>query len=183
MEDNKDMQSIFNQLDKLLESTDIKDVNAETTGFVQLKSGYYLCEVKKAELKLSKTSKKPMVAFQFKIVEDGTNFTFDSKSKATPITLKNTKNRMLFKYYVFNDENSIRRFASDMLKFEGETAGEPILSKEYFTNSELLEDALDILAGSYIYIHNDVNKNDDGTESAWVNLVSWSTAAKLGLTM
>lgn len=179
MENN--MNSIFNQLDKLLESTNIKDVNSESSGFSQLKNGYYLCEVKKAELKISSSSKKPMVAFQFKIVEDGTDFIFDNNNKPMSVELKGTKNRMMFKYYVFSDENSIRRFVSDMLKFEGANAGEPLLTKEYFTNSELIEDALDVLVGSNIYIHNDVSKNDDGTENVWVNLVSWSTATKLGL--
>lgn len=180
MADNIDMKSVFAQLDSLLTSTDIKDVDAESAGFAQLKNGYYLCEVKKAELKASKSSNKPMAAFQFKIIEDGTDFTFDSKSKATPVTLKGTKGQMIFKYYVFSDESSVRRFASDMLKFEGETPGEPLLTKEYFTTSELVEDALEVLEGMYIYVHNEVTEKD-GKESAWANLVSWSTASKLGL--
>lgn len=180
MADNN-MKNVFDQLDSLLSSTDIKDVNAESSGFAQLKNGYYLCEVKKAELKLSKSTNKPMVAFQFKVIEDGTDFTFDSKSKPTAVTLKGTKNRMLFKYYVFTDENSVRRFASDMLKFEGDNPGEPLLTKEYFTNSELIEDAIELLEGMHIYVHNDVSIKDDGTESVWVNLVSWTAAAKLGL--
>lgn len=178
---NENMKSIFSQLDELLKTTDINDIDAESSGFTQLKSGYYLCEVKKAELKISNTSKKPMVMFQFKIVEDGTYFNFDNNDKPIPVTLKGTKNRMIFKYYVFSDEQSIRRFASDMLKFEGETVGEPLLSKEYFTNSELIEDALDVLIGRNIYIHNDVTKKADGTETTWVNLVSWKTASSIGL--
>lgn len=87
----KDMKNLFNQLDELLGASDIKDVSAESSGFAQLKNGYYLCEVKKAELKPSKSSGKLMVAFQLKVVEDGTDFTFDAKSRPTPVTLKGTK--------------------------------------------------------------------------------------------
>lgn len=177
----KDMKNLFNQLDELLGASDIKDVSAESSGFAQLKNGYYLCEVKKAELKPSKSSGKLMAAFQLKVVEDGTDFTFDAKSRPTPVTLKGTKNRTIFKYFPFSDENSVRRFVADMLKFEGDEPGVPLLTKEYFTNSELIEDALEVLTCMNIYVHNDVSMKDDGTESAWVNFVSWADAAKLGL--
>lgn len=181
MADDKNLKNVFNALDELLGSADIKDVSAEGSGFSQLKDGYYLCEVKKAELKLSKSSKLPMAAFQLKVVEDGVTFNFDSKANSAPIVLKGTKGRMIFKYFVFKDELSVQRFASDMLKFEGDTPGEPLLTKDYFTNSELIEDALEVLEGMRIYVHNDVKENNDGTTSAWANFMSWKNAAKVGL--
>ena len=68
-----------------------------------------------------------------------------------------------------------------MLKFEGETAGEPLLGKEYFTNSALIEDALDILVGMRIYCQSSTTVNDDDTTSVWKNLISWKRAAALNL--
>lgn len=181
MADNKNLKNVFNVLDELLSSADLSNVTAESTGFAELKDGYYLCEVKKAELKVSKSSGQPMAAFQFKVIEDGTDFRFDSKDKGTAVKLKGTKNRTIFKYFVLKDENSVLRFAGEMLRFEGETPGEPLLTKEYFTSSELIEDALEVLEGMHIYVHMSTNKNDDGTSSQWANIITWKTAAKLGL--
>lgn len=181
MADNKDLKNIFNTLDELLGSVDISDVSAEGAGFSQLKDGYYLCEVKKAELKISKASKLPMAAFQLKVVEDGTTFSFDSKANMTEIKLKGTKGRTIFKYFTLKDEASIQRFASDMLKFEGDTPGEPLLTKDYFLNSELIEDALEVLVGMRIYVHNSVTINEDDTTSTWVSFMSWKNAEKTGL--
>lgn len=178
---DKNIKNLFDQLDSLLGSSDIKDVTAESTGFTPLKDGYYLCEVKNAELKPSKTSGKLMVAFQLKVVEDGTSFNFDVNDKATPVTLKGTKNRMIFKYFTLGDEAAVKRFVADMLKFEGDEPGKPLLSKEYFTNSELVEDALEILVGMRIYAKIETSEKADGTETTWTNFVSWTTAAKIGL--
>lgn len=176
--EEKDLTSIFNNLDDILKNTDLSDVSADSNSFSELPDGYYLSEVEKAELTESKKSHQPMVAFQFKVVEDGIGTDDDGNF----IDLPKTKNRKIFLYYVLKDEASVRRFATDMLKFEGETKGEPILEKTYFTNSELLNDALDILTGMRIYIQSSTTENDDGTSSVWKNLVSWKRveALKLG---
>lgn len=84
-------------------------------------------------------------------------------------------------YYVLKDENSIRRFVQDMLKFEGEKEGEPILGKEYFTNAELLEDALEILKGMRIWVQSSTTVNDDESTSTWKNLITWKRAKNIGL--
>ena len=68
-----------------------------------------------------------------------------------------------------------------MLKFEGDEPGVPLLGKEYFTNSDLIEDALEVLKGMRIYIHNTVTEKDDGTSSTWANVLSWKNANGLGL--
>ena len=175
--ENNNLNDVLNSLNGLLGTTDLSDVSAESAGFSELPDGYYLAEVEKAELKESKSSHQPMVAFQFKIVDDG--LTTDENGEF--VSVKKTKGRKIFMYYVLKDENSVRRFATDMLKFEGETVGEPVLSKEYFTNSELLLDALDILKEMRVYIQSSTTVNDDNSTSVWKNLISWKRAAALEL--
>lgn len=174
-----DIKDALNVLDDLLSKTKLEDVSSESQGFSELPDGYYLCEVEKAEFKESKTSKLPMVSFTFKIVEDGVSYNFGEDIETT--LLKGTKNRKIFKHYVFKDESSVKRFASDMLKFEGEIAGEPLLPKEAFTSSETLFDALDILVGMRIYIQADTSEKDDGSKSTWYNLISWKRVKELEL--
>lgn len=178
-QNEKDLKNVFNALDALLGQTDLSDVTAESNNFSELPDGYYLCEVEKAELKESKSSHQPMVAFQLNVVEDGIGIDAD----ANFFDLKKTKNRKVFLFYVLKDNNSVRRFVTDMLKFEGEVAGEPILPKEYFTNSQVLVDALDILQGMRIYVQSSTTTNDDNSTSVWKNLVSWKRAKMLELPM
>ena len=176
-EKEKDMTAMFNSLDALLNETDLKDVTAESTGFTELPDGYYLAEVEKVELTESKKTHLPMVAFEFKVVENGTSI--DEAGEFH--TIDKSKNRKVFMYYVLKDSGSLTRFVADMLKFEGDVAGEPILDKECFTNSALLVDALDILAGLRIYVQISTTENDDGTSSSWKNLISWKRVADLEL--
>lgn len=173
----EDMTKLFNSLDGVLSNTNLDDVTAESNNFAELPDGYYLSEVEKAELKESKSSGQPMVAFQLKIVEEG--LAVDKDGNFTD--LKGTKNRKIFLYYVLKDETAVRRFVTDMLKFEGETEGEPILGKDYFTSSELLVDALDILIGLRIYVQSSTTENKDGSTSVWKNLISWKRAKALEL--
>lgn len=173
----EDMKNLFSSLDELMKDTKLDDVTAEGTGFDELPDGYYLSELEKAEIKESKSSHQPMVALQFKIVEDGIGT--DDKGENTIIP--KTKNRKIFMYYVLKDERSLKRFVGDMLKFEGETAGEPLLEKECFTSSELLNDALDIIIGHCVYIQSSTTENDDGSNSVWKNLISWKRAQALEL--
>lgn len=181
--DNNELKSLFGELDNLLSKTDLSNVTSESAGFENLPDGYYLCEVTKAELKQSKTSKQPMVAFQLKTVDNGYSATFDENGETTLNSIDKTKNRTIFLYYVLKDERSIKRFVTDMLKFEGEKPGEPFLSKEYFTTSEVLTDALDLLVGLRIYVQISTTENDDETSSTWQNLVSWKRASMLELPM
>lgn len=173
----EDMTNLFNSLDGVLSNTDLTDVTAESASFSELPDGYYLSEVEKAELKESKSSKQPMVALQLKVVEDGLGV--DSTGEF--VELKKTKNRKIFMYYVLKDESAVKRFVTDMLKFEGEKEGEPLLGKEYFTNSQLLVDALDVLVGMNIYVQSSTTENDDGSNSVWKNLISWKRAKSLEL--
>ena len=177
MEQNENLKDIFGSLDKLLGETDLKDVTAESAGFAELPEGYYLSEVEKAELKVSKSSHQPMVAFQMKIVEDGKGV----DENGDLFNIKGSKNRKIFMYYTLKNDSSVKRFVTDMLKFEGEEPGKSILEKECFTTSELLEDALEILIGMRIFVQVSVTENDDGSKSTWQNLISWKRAANLEL--
>lgn len=175
MENN--INEMLSSLDSLLNQTDLSEVTSEGSGsFSELPDGYYLSEVEKAEIKESKSSHMPMVAFQFKVAEDG--LTSDDNGEFIPVN--KTKNRKIFMYYVLKDDSAVKRFVTDMLKFENQE-GESILGKEYFTNSELLADALDILVGSRIYIQSSTNVNKDETTSVWKNLISWKRAKALEL--
>lgn len=176
-----DVNAALKILDELLGKTDLSDVSSDSQGFEQLPDGYYLCEVDEAKFTESKSSKLPMVSFKFNIVENGLAIDISDAGVITTKELKHTKNHKLFKHYVFKDEASVKRFASDMLKFEGETAGEPLLPKEAFLNSETLLDALDVLVGMRIYIQSDTSEKDDGSKSTWYNLLSWKRVKDLEL--
>lgn len=168
-------------LDSLLKQVNLEDVTTESSGFDALPDGYYLTEVEKAEIKTSKSSGQPMAALQFKVCEDGFDIDIDSGGTTHITQINKTKNRKIFLYWVLKDESSVKRFVSDMLKFEGETAGEPLLPKEAFTTSETLEDALECLIGMRIYAHVSTSEKDDGTSQTWTNVISWKRAAALEL--
>lgn len=176
-----EIKEIFNKLDSILAHTDLSDVTAESTIFSDLPDGYYLCEVEKSDLTESKSSHEPMVSFQMKIVENG----YSAEDNGDEITLKelsSTKGRKIFVHYVIKDEISVRRFATDMLKFEGETPGESLLPIEAFTSSETLVDAIDVLVGMRIYVCASTTEKD-GNKSQWNNIISWKRAAALELPM
>ena len=176
-------KDIIASINELLKQTNINDVTSESNNFQELPEGYYLCTVDAAEIKESKASGKPMIAFTFTVSENGHHYVADKDGNAEMQEVKGSKNRKIFMYYVLKDTQSVRRFVSDMLKFEGEEAGKPLLDKEYFMNFEILEDALKILEGMKIYIQVTKSENQDGTVRNWQNLISWKRAAALDLPM
>lgn len=175
------LKELFKSVDELLGSTNLDDVTAEGSGYKELPDGYYLAEIVKAELVESKSSHLPMVSLHFVIVENGLSVSLEEESSVSFRELDKTKNQRISLYYVLKDETSVKRFVTDMLKFEGDEEGEPLLSKEYFTNSELLEDALDVLIGSRIYIQISTTLDKNDNESTWRNLISWKRAKALEL--
>lgn len=178
MPENKDMTKIFASVNELLSKTDFDNVTAEGAGFAELPDGYYLCEVKSTELTESKSSGLPMVAFAFQAVENGLSPNKDGAFDE----VKGSKNRWIRKYYTFKDEQSVKSFASDMMKFEGEEEGESLLSKEYFTTAEVMEEALQLLVGLRLYVQLSTTEKETG-KTQWTNLVSWKRAAKFELPM
>lgn len=188
MNDNQfDITMTMNTLDNLLKATDLNDVTSESSGFDDLPAGYYLSEVNSAELTISKNSGNPQVKVVFKVVEDGvtqdevTQDEYDDKGYAIRKNLPKTTGRLIFKYYPLKDEKTVRTMVSDMTKFEGEVKGEPLLPKEYFKETSLLNEALACLTGSRIYVHITTSTNKEGKTNNWVNLISWKRAAQLDL--
>ena len=171
---------MFSQLDELLSNISIDKVSSESTGFEELKDGYYLCEVINAELKLSQKSGNPMASFQLKALEDGVDVILDEDNEVAFSTIKGSKGRNIFKHFVLKDERSIKSFISDMLKFEA-SPGESFLPKEAFTTSEVIDESLAALIGMRIYVQISTNENQDGTTSSWTNFLSWKRVSALEL--
>lgn len=178
---NEELQNVLGSLNDLLANTKLDDVTAESTGFEALPDGYYLSEVEDAKLTVSKNTHNPMAAFTFKVYNDGYTAELTEDGDVNLNEIPHTKNRKIFVYFSLKDEASVKRFVNNMLKFEGEEPGVPLLGKEYFTNSELLTDALDVLKGMMIYIQVNTNEKEDGSKTTWSNLISWKRAVALGL--
>jgi hypothetical protein len=172
----------FVALNDILSQIDWDSVTAASNGggFEDMPQGYYLCEVEKAVLKENKAQTNMQVSFQFKVIEDGVNEELDDKGFSVLKAVPGTKNRKIFRHYALKDVTSVKRFVSDMLKFEGEKPGEPILEKEYFTTQETMQDALDILVGLRIYINANY-KEYNGQKSCWYDIVGWDRAKAMGL--
>jgi len=178
---DENLKNLFGTLDELLSSTNLDDVTADGVGYKELPDGYYLSELTKAELTESKSSHQPMIAIQFTTVENGLGVNLREDESSEFVEISKTKNQRISMYYVLKDEASVKRFVTDMLKFEGDVEGEPLLTKDYFLTSELLEDALDVLTGSRIYVQISTTVRDDDTTSTWRNLISWKRAKALDL--
>jgi hypothetical protein len=179
----QELQELTSRVDELFGSIDLKGVSSESTGFDDLPEGYFLCEVKAADLTIAKSSGNPQVAFRFQSVENGVDITVDERTNATvQNVLKNTKNRSIFKYYTFKETKDVKKFVSDMLKFKIDEQGSS-LPEEAFTNSATIKDALAILVDLRIYVNVSNSVNEDGTKSSWYNLISWKRAEQLGLPM
>lgn len=178
-----DFSKLFDTLDNILQNVKLDDVTEEGAGYDELPEGYYLCEVVKAELKETKSTKQPMAAFQLKVVEDGHDVEISADQEPILKDISNSKGRMIFLNYVLKDANAVKRFVSDMLKFEGDTPGESILPKEAFMTSETIVESIEILIGTRIYCMISKSEKDDGTTSTWTNLVSWKRAGQLELPM
>lgn len=189
MEENKVID-----LDSLLSGTDLSDVSAESAGFSELPSGYYLCEVETATRTESKSSGQPMVSFRFKVIQNGIIEKVDDEGNAFLTRARGTMNRKIFKHYVLSDKSKVQALASDLLKFEGEEAGTPILDGVITSmengkrvtripSADVLDGCLEVLVGLQIFVKADTrpDRNDPSKSNTWVNLQSWTRAVQLGL--
>ena len=87
MAENKTNKELIASINELLSKTNINDVTSETNSFQELPQGYYLCSVEKAEIKESKSSGEPMVAFTFNVVENGVQFNADKDGNVESVFL------------------------------------------------------------------------------------------------
>lgn len=175
--------SIFDKLDNLLGKLDVDKIDPEgNDSFSELPDGYYLCEVEKAELKTTKSSGEPMVSLTMKVVEDGLGVVVDEKGYSTFEVINKTVGRKIFINFVLSDEQKLYRFANDMMKFEGEEPGVPIIDKEAFLLRDTLLDALEIVEGLNIYVNVATKKNNTtGELKTWQSIISWKRAKAIGL--
>ena len=173
----------FDSLNALLSKVNLDSITADSTGsYDELKDGYYLSEVEKAELTVSKNSGNPQVAMTFKVVEDGLGSYIDDRGFQKYATIEHTKNRKIFKYYPLVTEKDVNRFVSDMLKFEGDTPGESVLPKEAFTRADFIAESIEALQGLRIYIQASTTvKKGTEEKQTWYNLISWTRATQFNL--
>lgn len=169
------MDELFKKVDSVLTKVDLSKTTSESVGFEDLKPGYYLCEVESAKLTESKKTHNPQIALTLKAIADG--IAFDDDNNRTK--LSGCKNRKVFKYYPLTDETTVKRFVSDMLKFEDENS-ESILPQEAFTTAETLTDALEVIEGMRVYVQLTVSGEGEN-KSNWVSLISWKRVAELEL--
>lgn len=177
-----DLTDVFSSFDKVVKNTDLSGITAESSGFSDLKPGYYLCSLDKACFKKAKKDGAPQIMMQFNVVEDGVAFEQDDRGNDTATALKGTKNRKIFKYYPIRDDASLKRFVSDMLKFIDPKTKASLLPPEAFMNHEVVATALEALEGSRIYVS--LTESGEGeSKSIFPNLISWTRAEQISLPM
>lgn len=186
--DNKelDLSSIFSEVNELISQTDLSKVSAESVGFEDLPDGYYLAEVVESKIGRSKKTNKPMVSIRFKIIGDGYKLSGDVNDPLADLfePIEHVANRQVFKHWLLDSPQNLKRFVSDMKKFEDpENVGQELLPEEAWTKAETMNDSIEVLSqlNSRIWLHNKVTEKDDGTSSSWIDLESFARASKLGL--
>jgi len=175
-------EDLLKAINEAMQGVNFDNVDPDGNTFTEAPDGYYLCELKKAQFGFSKKGNL-QVACQFKAVEDGCDLDVDKYGNVKVINIPKTKGKVFFKYYSYNAEDKILRFANDMAKFIDEN-NQPLLEAEaYKAGAEILIESLQLLeaAAPQIYCKQETSANDDGTSSTWFNPVSWNTAKKLGL--
>ena len=178
--EQEDLQSLLGEINGILSKTDLSNVTEDSAGFKELPEGYFLCDVVKAEIKRSKSSKKPQAVLQLKVVEDGLKEVLDADGEVQLVKAEKTKGITVFKYYPLDSEEGVQRFASDMMKFEDpDNPGKHLLEKDAFTNAAYMMDAVSCLVDLRINVQNTINTKNDGTKSSWLNLITWKRADKI----
>lgn len=163
----------FNALDELLNKVNLDKVDSEYSGSQkELPDGYYLSDLKEGELGVSKSSGNIQVHLKLQTTEDGFELTTNGNGETVKVEIPSTTNKYINLYYPLTNEEQIKRFAADMMKFQDEEGNE-IIEKEYFTNSKTIQQALEILVDLPIYVHVSTSTNKKGESSTWKNLTSW----------
>ena len=183
--DDNGMYDIFKKVNTILGNINqdsLSKVTADSSGFAELVPGYYLVSVDEAILTTSKSHGDPQVKLTLAIVDDGLAFEEnedDPNAEVKISTITGVKNRKIFKYYPLKDETTVKRFVSDMLKFEDKD-GAPILPAEAYTTAETISDALRLIEPMQVSVSVTVSGEGD-KKSTWTNLISWKRAKDLEL--
>ena len=180
MAEEKNLKDLYSNVNSLLKKINVKEIDPEKD-FDKNPDGYYLTEVVSLEVCTSKSSGNLQVKGQFKIVENGIGVNVDEDGEQEFFELKNTKGKTIFKYYPMTDETSLTKLIKDMLKFTDED-GKSILDEDYFSDIEIMKEALEVLTEERIYIqlYSYTNKNTKET-SQNSNLITWKRAQEFGL--
>ena len=170
-------------LDQLLASADLSNTSEEGVKS-ELPDGYYLAEVKKAELKTSKSG-NAMVAIEYSTVEDGKKSIVDEQGYAQLEDAPKTANQKIYVNYVLSNELQVEFFVADMLKFQDPETNDSIFTKDDFKSSEGIESVCDMLASGaiiYIAVQTVEKKNGDpGETEKKFKPISWKRAKQLEL--
>lgn len=184
--ENIDLQSIYSEIGEVMAKTDLSNVTAQSAGYEDLPDGYFLAEVTDTKIHRSKSSNKPMVSLTFSIVSDGLklNEDDDASEDVSFSEIPHTKDRLVFKHWVIDTPQNLKKFVSDMKKFEDPSEpNKALLPDEAWSDPTFMGESIPLLAemNCRMWIHNRVTKKDDGTTSSWQDLVDFNRAAKLGL--
>lgn len=172
------LKDLYKNVNDILSEVNVEKIDPNANDY-SLPDGYYLCEVVKMEVCESKKNNL-QIKGQFKSVQNALMVKLNEDGDSELEEVNGTTNRMIFKYWPLTDRKSVESMIKDMLKFEGDEEGEPLLTSEYFSNMEILEDALDVLEESRVWIQLST-KVKDGESSQWANLISWTRAKALDL--
>lgn len=182
-----DIQNIASSLDALLSASNLSKVTADGAGFEDLPAGFYLTEVAMTNLKLNKNG-DPMVSFQQKIVDNGWKYDEEADNY---VRVPGSKGRVIFKNWNFVTEQDVKRFVSDMLKFENpEKPGEPLLEMlkenpsddimDFFKNTTALLEVIKFLADFKCRIYVQVSEyTKNGEKRTSQNLVKWAAIEEI----
>ena len=170
-------------LDQLLASADLSNTSEDGVRS-ELPDGYYLAEVKNAELKVSKSG-NPMVGIEYATVEDGKKSIVDEQGYAQLVDAPRTANQKIFVNYVLSNELQVEFFVADMLKFQDPETNESFFTKDDFKSAEGIENVCEMLKqGGIIYIAVQTVEKRNGepgeTEKKF-KPISWKRARQLEL--
>lgn len=183
-----DISKVSRILDDIANKTDLSKTTEEGASF-DLPDGYYLSEVRKAELTETKSTGNPMFSFEFRTIEDGKKIIIDEQGYSQLVDAPKTAGQRIFQNYVISNEMNFGFFVSDMLKFQDPDTNEPLFDKEKdFVDTESMVAVCDTLVAAgmviYIMVQTTKRKNPQTGEEEKIkkyNPISWARARRLGL--
>lgn len=173
--------SICDEINGLIQQTDLSNVSANSTGYDELPFGYYRTKFSNVKVGRTRSTQTPMVTLTLEVLEDG--------YKLNDATLQferigGVTKRLIFKNYVIGDSKGLKSLVSDLKKVEDPTDNNvPILTdndlKDFPSMWEFMKEF--IKSEMYIWVHVRETTKKDGTKGSWTDLVSDSTALEAGL--
>lgn len=171
--------SICDEINGLIQQTDLSNVSANSTGYDELPFGYYRTKFSGVKVGRTKSTQTPMVTLTLEVLEDG--------YKLNDATLQferigGVTKRLVFKNYVIGDSKGLKSLVSDLKKVEDQD-GQPLLTDDYLKDFPAMYTFMKFFVenGFTIWVRVRETKKKDGTTGSWTDLVSDSTALEAGL--